>query len=410
MAVDITALTAVIREYYGDERVEQLMLKNNPLLALLPKNENFAESPARTPMWYANVASASASFAQAQARAAATSEAFTSFSVTRANHYSCEQISGEALEATQGKKGAMIDASKAAIEGGINALKRSLGAAFYRDGTGQMGTITAVNTSSINVSVADSYNFEKGYELVFAAAAASGNLRASGASLVVSNVDRNAGVITFSSNTSGVSGLTAGDICFVKGNRQDASTPVPQMPFGVGAWILDAAPSAGVLFCGTDRSAVGDTTRICGSNFDGTKLSIEEALIEGVNQVATNGGSPDYVFLPYRKYTDLVKSLMGRVQYCNVEYNAQIGFRGVMLECPTGEVKVLPDINCQSNRAWILQLDTWELLTLGKAFRTIDGDGKDILRKDTADTYEIRFTFRGNLRCFAPGHNGVVLL
>ena len=75
------------------------------------------------------------------------------------------------------------------------------------------------------------------------------------------------------------------------------------------------------------------------------------------------------------------------------------------LHGPAGTVDVIPDINCQPNVAWALQLDTWSLNSLGEAPQILDLDGNNMLREASADAYEVRMGFYGNCATVAPGWN-----
>jgi len=68
-------------------------------------------------------------------------------------------------------------------------------------------------------------------------------------------------------------------------------------------------------------------------------------------------------------------------------------------------MKVIPDHNAQPNVAWMLQMNTWTLNSLGAAVSILDLDGQNMLRVTDADAYETRIGFYGNVSCNAPGYN-----
>ena len=90
--------------------------------------------------------------------------------------------------------------------------------------------------------------------------------------------------------------------------------------------------------------------------------------------------------------------------------NAEVGFRGIVINGPKGPIKVIPDANCPNNVAWMLDLKTWKLYSLGKAVKVINSDGLSMLRQASADGVEVRYGFYGNLGCKGPGHNARVKL
>ncbi len=58
----------------------------------------------------------------------------------------------------------------------------------------------------------------------------------------------------------------------------------------------------------------------------------------------------------------------------------------------------------------MLQLNTWTLETLNGAPRILDLDGNRMLRNSTADSYQIRVGYYGNMTCEAPGWNAYFAL
>lgn len=81
-----------------------------------------------------------------------------------------------------------------------------------------------------------------------------------------------------------------------------------------------------------------------------------------------------------------------------------------MLSGPNGPMKVIPDQNCPAGYAFLLQMDTWKLKSLGEAVRLFDGDGLTMIRDPNGDNLLIRCFSYAQLSCRAPGWNGVVTL
>jgi hypothetical protein len=165
------------------------------------------------------------------------------------------------------------------------------------------------------------------------------------------------------------------------------------------------------LFWGVDRST--DATRLGGVRFDGSSESIEEALIDGAALVAREGGQPDMCFMSFASYAALEKALGAKVQYVDVKHDeADIAFAGIRIHAPYGPITVIPDRNCPSQTAYLLQMDTLKLRSLGKAphVLTYGLEGLEGLRVGNADALEIRIGYYANLICNAPGWNCVVTL
>lgn len=101
---------------------------------------------------------------------------------------------------------------------------------------------------------------------------------------------------------------------------------------------------------------------------------------------------------------------MSKVQYVDLKVTADVGFRGIVVNGPRGPIKVIPDQNCPSGRAFMLQLDTWKLYSLGKAPKILDADGMKMLRESSADAVELRVGFYAQLGCRAPGWSANIKL
>jgi hypothetical protein len=172
---------------------------------------------------------------------------------------------------------------------------------------------------------------------------------------------------------------------------------------GLDGWIPSAAPGATPFF-GQVRTK--DTERLGGIRFDGSAMPIEEALVSAAGKAARAGARPDTCILSYESYINLEKSLGSRVRYDELKpKDVEVGFRSLAVQGPNGVINVVPDQNCQPDVAWMLQLDTWSLNSLGGAPHILDLDGNRILRQAQKDAYEVRIGFYGNVACNAPGFN-----
>lgn len=401
MTLDLTSFDAALKQHYTSDAVENMVYKDNPFLALVAKMEDFGGRNLPIPLIYGNPQNRSATFATAIA--GTSTSKLDDFLLTRVKDYSIAQIDNETLEASKGNANAFLEAATVEIDGVINALTRSIATKLYRSGWGDIGQVnaTVTGTTLTLANANDIVNFEVGQELVFAASQDSDALRDSGDSVTVTAVNRSAGSMTVDTLT-GIAGLTANDYIFIQGDRQDSGTPARLALAGLEAWAPASAPGS-TSFFGVDRTV--DVTRLGGLRLDATSTPIEEALIEAASQVAREGGKLDHFFMSYATFSSLEKALGTKVQYVDVKMNAEVGFRGIMVNGPRGPIKCIPDQNCPSNRVFGVQLSSWKLYSLGKAVRVIDTDGLQMLRQASADGVEVRYGFYGNLGCRAPGFN-----
>jgi hypothetical protein len=408
MGLDLTSFDAALKDHYTDERVQNMTFKENPLLALMSKYENFGGRSLPIPLIWGNPQGRSANFQRAQTRGGLTSSKVAGFELTRVKDYSIATIDNETLEASKGDANAFMEAATTEIDGAINSLTRSQAISMYKSGYGEIGQIVAggsVAGATFQLSQrSDVSNFEVGQELETAASltGASRSFGSSGNGLIVTGVNRSTGVLTFGYNvndaTNGIPAIAAGDYIFVRGDHS-SSTLVKLA--GLEAWVPASAPSSTAFF-GVDRSV---DTRLGGQRLDGTGAPIEEILLEGSAIVAGEGQALTHYFTNPTKYNELVTSLGSKVQYVDLKVNAEVGFQGVLIQGIKGAIRVVPDQNCPANRVFGLNLNLWKLYSLGKACRVIDTDGLQMLRQASADGVEVRYGYYANIGCRGPGAN-----
>lgn len=400
MALDVTSFAYALKAHYDSKRMEQMTLKDNPLLALVAKKTDFGGDGTWTlPVMFAGPQRTSADFAKAQANTS-TSKGIK-FLIPRKSEYSFASIKNEVMEASEGNANAFMEAATLEIDQAINSSSRSIAAALYGSGSGSLGQIANISTAVITLADSDSVmNFEVGMKLELSATDGSGSVRSG--TITIAGVDRDAGTITASAAvTSGISAAAVNDYIFKEGDYNNKIT-------GLAGWIPATAPTGSDSFFGVNRSQ--DATRLAGIRFNGTAMPIEEALNKTAARLAREGSKPTHVFMNFTKWSELVVSLGTKVQYVDVRLNAEIGFQGVQINGPNGAIKVVPDLNCPGNRAYMLQLDTLTLKSLKAMPRILDADGNKMLREASADAYEVRIGGYGNLGCHAPGYNAVILL
>lgn len=401
MALDLTSFDAALKQHYTNDRIENMVYKDNPLLALIPKYEQFGGRNLPVPIIYGNPQGRSRTFATAQANK--TNTQITDFVLTRNSDYSLASIDNETIEASKGDANAFMEAATTEIDGAMQAATRSLAVSLFRSGSGSIGQVaTAATGTALQLKeIEEVTNFEVGMELVFSATDGGGSVKAG--SVTITGVNRDTGVLTVDALTAidSGSGVAQDDFIFVEGDYDRALK-------GLAAWLPAVAPTTGDNFFGVDRSA--DASRLAGVRYDGTSEPIEEALIGAASRVAREGGRPTHCVMSYSKFAELEKALGSKVQYVDLKATADIGFRGIVVNGPRGPISVIADQNCPADVAYMLQLDCWKLYSLGKAPRILDMDGLKMLRESNADAVEIRIGYYAQLGCKAPGHNARIAL
>ena len=388
----MTTFAAALKQHYTDEKIENMVYKDNPFLAMISKYEDFGGENLKLPVKYGIPMGRSATFADAVANK--TASQLKAFLLTRKSDYAIASIANETIEASKGNANAFIEAATFEIDGAIEAATRSLAVSLYGDGSGSIGVVGALATTTASndtvtlATIQDITNFEVGMQLNFGTATANKK---------IDSINRDTGVFILDA----ASGATTTEAIYVDGDKDNMLT-------GLAGWLPSTAPGSTDSFFGVNRSS--DSTRLGGIRFDGSSLPLEEALIGAAARVAREGGKPDVCFINYNNFGDLEKALGSKVSYVDVKVNPEIGFRGILIHGPRGPIKVVPDQNCPNGVAYLLQMDVWKLYSLGKAPKILDSDGLKFLRESTADAVEARIGYYAQLGCRAPGFNVRVAL
>jgi hypothetical protein len=410
MSADLTTYQDVLKEYYTKQRLIELMYQDAPLLATMPKADKFSGSKHIIPVRYGIAQGVNSQFTTARTLATNTSALFERFESVRVRKFLLARIDEETLRASKDDDGAFVEALTAEIDSVMMAGKRRLAYEMYRAGWGKVGVIGSVSGSTITLSDVDDVTiFEKGMVVAFGETESSGTLR--DGTLTVSGVNRASGVITFSATVTTITGITDGDIIFIDGERQSASSPTRRCVVGLEAWLPQTAPDSSDSFLGVERDV--DPTRLAGQRVSATGVPLEEALISGNVQVGREGGKLDKYYMSYTEWARLEKGLGSRVVYGQVDVKeANIGFKSIVVNGPGGAVDCLADAFCPGKKVFGLSTKSWKLRYIDEMFIN-RGDGTDkldILRVADDASYESAHAFFGNVECDAPGHNVTILV
>ena len=404
---NLTNFDAAMKHMYPYKKVENLVYKNNPLLAMIPKETTFPGRNATFAVEYGMTQGRSANFQTAQNNRSGTK--LEDFVVTRVKDYAVVSVDNETLLAADGSEGSLLDVAKAKTDSALHALARTMGRDIYRSGTGAVGqcagSITGGGTS-LALATGHGVNFEVGMRLK--ASATDGSALYSGVLEVVA-VDRDSDTLTTNVNlTVGIPSLTADDFLYVEGDAANGGSNIKMA--GLDAWLPSSVTSSS--FFGVDRTL--DKQRLGGQR-ESFNSTVHETIIKAATRVAREGGRPDALFMNPTDWAQLALDLEGKHaiaatsgsnrNYTGSDTAGMMGFSSITIATPTGLVDVYADHNCPIDVGYLLQLDTWKLKSLGPAPRLLDFDGLKGIRQASEDGVEYRWGYYGNVLCTAPGYN-----
>lgn len=420
-----SSVAGILKELYDDQKVQWLTYKDNPLLAMIKKEEKFPGKYFPVPVVYGLSQGASATFSSAYNNQ--TSANVAEFLVTRVADFSLATIDGQLLAAAQTDPGAFIDGAELMIDAAFQTAVNRLASAMFRNGAGTIGQISSLThvsgsgpyvTDILLTNPDDAVQFEIGQALNDVENEdGSGSHSTFASPQTVIAVDRNSGVLRVSGAVDATSDFTANYYLAVQGDlpttsnnnfQPSGSTTTNSLLklAGLAAWLPLSAPTSGDSFFGVDRSV--DVQRLAGVSFDGSALSLEEALLQGTGRIALNGGRVDTGVCSYSTYTALITSLGSKVQYID-ESIGEIGFRGVQVNGANTVMSIFPDRNCPDGVIYCLEMDSWVLRSQGPAPHILKYmDEIEILRVPGVDAAELRVGSYVNMYTNKPGHNGVI--
>lgn len=401
-----TSFEKGLKVLYGPDQLRDLSYSNHPFLAMVKKDEKLRGRFKEVTVKQARNGGGSRTFATAKSNA--TAPVLASFAVTKVKDYVIAGIDGQTIADAEGDANAFMGAVKFSMDDAVKAASNRLSTSCFRDRSGYIGQVNAeptenASTFEIALKVAqDVVNFDVNQNIVIWSAKTGGTQRSSDGSdtgWIISAVDRDLGVITVTGTYDSSGTIAADDYIFTDGDRGLAMS-------GLEGWIPDTAPTSGDSFFGVDRSV--DATRLAGSRKDISGGTIEEGLQDIIARIYREGiGKTSHAWLNPEKYNELIKELGSKVTYIESKVTAKIGFKGVLIDSPAGQVIVMADADCPYAKTYCLDISTVYLGSAGPAVRLLAEDGNRILRQADDDGYEVRIGGYTQMYIIAPGANGL---
>lgn len=401
--LNLTSYSAALKILYEGQPLEFLGYENKPFLDLVDKEEDFFGISFPVPTSLSNIGGGSNDFPTAQAQQLPA--AYRAFSLSRFASYAVSTIDRQTLLASDNDKGAFMKARLAEFKNQQYTITRSINIGLFGTGNGDRGVIGTISGNTVTLANAkDIVKFETNMALVVSPTPAGTALRGGGAiPAVVTGRDAVNGILTFAAPiATTITGTVVTDILYRMGDWKNAAT-------GLQAWLPIVPPTTGDNFLGVDRSI--DAARLAGIPYNASTYNLKDGLTNALTAIQVEGGHPDIAIMSPRRWGDLSNLMDSKRNYPEqLESEAGWSYKFLQLDSPMGSVKVLADNACPDTVAFILQLDTWHLKSLGKLTQLVDEDGLVLFRVSNQDAFEVRMAAYWNLYCDAPGRNGLAVL
>jgi hypothetical protein len=398
-SLDLTSVAEALKIKYTSKELKLRMYKQSPTFALLPKEQDFGGEAYHVPQYFSTAQGVGSTLADA--RTADSGPELAKFIISsRKKKYAIYTLDAETLYATKQDADSFLKSQTMLFNQKLGSVGRDFSMDLFR-ASGSRGVIGDITSDVITLTSAqDVVNFEVGQLVQFAEAGATGALRDSGAAVRVTAVNRSqsGATVTIASTPTGVD---AGD--HIIRASFGSTTANAKVWTGFDAWLPSTVTAT--AFHGVDRTA--DATRLGGLRFNGTGLTIEDAILTAGAYCGQEGATPDFVVMNPIHQVELVKSLGAKATYTPTrDADGIVGFVLLTVRTAVGDIKVMTDPHCPAGTAYMLDMSTWALKYLGPdLLHTINEDGNTLRHLRTEDTLEVMYRSMGEIVCYNPGGN-----
>lgn len=316
-------------------------------------------------------------------------------------------ISKLTLDATKTQKGAVENILNFQARTLLNDFSKDANRQYFSDGVGVLAQVaSSVGTGTLVVTYPDS-NLDDGRSVDWYGSV-NGDIAPTkylfpGMAIGIGTAAADVGTITsISGNTIVVTGapaIVANDTIYrVDGDEAGAGTAEIQ---GVRAALSSSTGTS--TYAGIARSTYGWAPQL-GTTAEALTLSAIEDKYIAATEFA-QGGDRYAIFVNktlYKKYGDILVALRRTVN----EVQLLGGWAGFEFQMGEGRVGVFKDFEVPDGEVEIINLDTWTVCEVSPMEWVEGPDGKPMIRRRDALTYQATMSWFTNLLCRAPGANG----
>ena len=393
---ELSAVNAAMKIYYKGGKLVKLGYKNHPFYGLIRKNKGFKGISVPIVPWFARTAGQSHLLPKAQANA--SSEETAAFQIKVKRNYTVTTIDRMNMLATASDEGSYLKLMTDSVDGCAMVHANDIAGKLYRNFGGSRGQIAASNGVAAGPPVVltlanpgDIVNFEK--NMVLVSAANDGTLGGAPRAGVgkITAVDRILGKITVDS----AAGFANGDHLFLEGDFGLSY-------YGVAAWVPTTAPSTSDNFLGVNRSV---DSRLYGQYFDGSSMSIAEALNAIDVRLSREGHAADHCFINPVQFGIFREELTPQVTYDKAASpkDASVSFESIRFQGMKGPIQVVPDPDCPQGEMLVTELSSWTLWSIGEVPQPAEMNGLKFITQTAADGGEVRLASYAQLANDNPG-------
>jgi hypothetical protein len=427
---NVTAVEQVLKLLYK-KGVPNLSYNKQALLSKIPVVSDFTGEKKVLALQTTNPQGFGADFTRAYAHRD-SAESYRRFELFRVQHYGFAQVAGEVMR-TAVDPGSLVNVWRNRTESVVRGMQNSAGRLIYGSGTGRIGAVSALGTTSTTVTLsnsADVANFEAGMYITmytsesfaaqyvdFSGGAPTNVFSPANMVRKIDAVNRDlaTGAATLTLDTAatwpaGAIIVRDGDGIVPNGLATSGYDTNARSPAGIKQWIagslIGSQPFGNTLF-GLDRSS--DKVRLGGSVINAAGKNMVEALQDLESNILFQGmGYPTAIAANTLDIATLKKSALSDVIRIPAQDPKQnLNYQSVVFLGQNGAIPFIEDPFCPRGEAYMLNLPSWSISTApGGMFQLVDWDGVNFLRLMDSDDYQARFASYYQIGCDNPGSNG----
>lgn len=405
-----------LKENYDQQEVHSVCFEKNEFLDYLPRNPNCGGKYHPVPVMVSGAQGTATVYATAAANAD-NAPGTEQFQVDYGEYFSIVNLSGGLVRGGRKDRHAFIDTVTQKTDEILKTTGQDLDIQACGNGGAPLGQVSSVNTTTNIITLVDrrtAINFWKGQKLVASAgdgSSGSHTLLDSGAAVLVTHVNHNAGTVTYSGTD--ISGLTTNSYLFREGCFAGAVSQTKIMK-GIAAWNPYTAPGSSDSFMTVNRynqallygySSSGQT--------DVERGNIVERLEIGATEMySTFGASPETVWVHPRQFRKAAITLQQK-GYRRLDVSSSVGYvgySGFEMTTDWGKCMLRSDRQFNENYARFTNRDHIELISTGEMVSPPDEDGLTVRKIDGSAAWRWEWWSYGNIAVNKPSEFGVILL
>ena len=375
------AILNILKVYYKDG-IQNLMFRNSPVVKEINKTrvegkqQNFAAV-------YSRGGAVAGDFLVAEKKSAENVKN-AEFKVTPGQLFSVFSYNAKEVQSSLSKKGAYMKVAGNKAFAATEAFRKTLAAAFYGRGYGEIGVlkdaVTFAASTPVNITLTDDAIIKiapgSGLELKASVAATTPLVK-----LEVNSIDGNTVNVTPAAAYTGV----GGEIVTIAGSMDASGNPY--LPMGIDGWLPIVNGRTGASwtsyvqtpFMGVTRSIAVDGLAGSFQNSIGTSDTKSASVQKLLRKVRRYGSKADFIIMNDADWLDMASEIQSTNTYCTQtstagKRKANVGLNKLTAGFSTNYIDVIyDDPYCPKGKFYVLDKDTVELWSYTNADAVNDG-------------------------------------